>query len=204
MDNNKFNNFLKIIEPYKLKQIPRNSSNHYNDEKDDVFYQRRETTAEHVYSCLRLADFFLVSEDEFSNIDKLKAYELLMYHDDVEIITRDTGISEREKRRNKEKLEIDAIPVLCERFPSGLDEKLMVLDTEYRQKTTEESKFAHAIDKMDSLVHEFQYPLDWGPKGFDEKNVRAWFQPVFEYSSTFMNYFEKTIKHLDSYGYFNK
>lgn len=204
MDKSKFNNFLQILELYKLKQIPRNSSNHYDDEKDGMSYQRRETTAEHVYSCLRLSDFFLSTESEFSNLDRLRVYELIMYHDDVEIITRDTGISERKKRERKEEQETAAVSILYRRLPTGLDQKLLDLDGEYRLKVTDESKFANAVDKMDSLVHEFQYPLDWGPKGFDEKNVRNWFQPAFEYSFTFMKYFETTIQYLDSHGYFDK
>jgi len=134
----------------------------------------------------------------------LKSYELLMYHDDVEIITRDTGISEREKRRYKEQTELEAIPVLSQRLPLGLDGKLLQCDAEYRAKSSEESKFANVVDKMDSLVHEFQYPLDWGPKGFDEKNVRSWFQPAFEYSPTFIRYFEDTVNHLGNNGYFNE
>jgi putative hydrolase of HD superfamily len=204
MDTETFNNFLRVLEFYKLKQIPRNSSNCYEDEKDNVTYQRRETTAEHVYSCLRLADFFLSTESEFFNLDRLRVYDLLMYHDDVEIITRDTGISEREQRKRKEKQELKAIPLLSQRLPQGLDQKLLSCDAEYRAKATEEAKFATAIDKMDSLVHEFQYPLDWGPKGFDKKNVLDWFQPAFEYSGTFMKYFEMMILHLDNQGYFNK
>ncbi len=204
MTPNPFANFLRVLELYKLKQIPRNSSNHYHDEKDGVFYKRRETTAEHVFSCLRLADFFLTTEPEFANLDRLKSYELLMYHDDVEIITRDIGISERRKRVNKEKVERKAIPILSKKLPLGLDKKLLDLEEEYRSKKTGESKFANGVDKMDALVHEFQYPLDWGPKGFDEKNVRAWFQPAFDYSPTFMRYFEATIQHLENQGYFNK
>lgn len=204
MNPNQFTNFLKILEFYKLKKIPRNSTNSYYDEKDDVFYQRRETTAEHVFSSLKLADFFLTTESEYAHLDRVKVYELLMYHDDVEIDTRDVGISEREKRLYKEKAELEAISILSQRLPVGLDKKLLERDKEYRSKISEESKFAHGIDKWDSLVHEFQYPLDWGPKGFDEKNVRAWFQSAFEYSPTFMKYFEATIQHLESKGYFNK
>lgn len=199
-----FANFLQVLEFYKLKQIPRNSTNSYHDEKDNVSYQRRETTAEHVFSCLRLADFFLTTEPEFASLNRLKVYELLMYHDDVEIVTRDVGISDREKRSYKEKAELEAIPILSQRLPDGLDKKLLEMDKEYRSKISSESKFANGIDKWDSLVHEFQYPLDWGPKGFDEKNVRAWFQPSFEHSPTFMKYFEVTIHHLESQGYFNK
>jgi 5'-deoxynucleotidase YfbR-like HD superfamily hydrolase len=205
MKRDKFTDFLKIVKLYELKKIPRVSSNHYFDEKDNISYKRRETTAEHVYSCLRLADFFLSSETEFSDLDKVKVYELLMYHDDIEIITLDTGIADRQKRKNKKDKELEAIPILYNQIPTTLNDKFISLDTEHRNKSTLESKFSNGIDKMDSLVHEFQYPYDWGPeKNFTEKTVREWFQPNFEYSPTFMKYFEKVIKQLDSQGYFNK
>jgi putative hydrolases of HD superfamily len=204
MEEDRFSNFLRILELYKLKQIPRNSSNHYEDEKDNTFYQRRETTAEHVYSCLRLSDYFLSIENEFTGLDRLKVYGLLMYHDDLEIITRDTGISERKKRAEKKSQELAAVPILSQRIPRELGIKFVEMDKEYRAKITKESKFANAVDKMDALVHEFQYPSDWGPKGFDEKNVRNWFSPAFEYSPTFKEYFERIILYLDSNGYFDE
>lgn len=202
MKSEQLRDFLKVLTFYELKRIPRNSSNHYQDEKDGVKYRRRETTAEHICSALKLADYFLVSEPEFSQLDRTRIYSLLLYHDDVEIETGDIGISEREKRRSKEKMAQEAIPSLAKRIPKRLVSKLMKCDEEYRAQSTPESRFARAIDKMDSLVHELQYPEDWGPKGFDEKNVREWFQPAFEYSTTFMNYFEALIQHLNNNGFF--
>ena len=188
---------------YELKTIPRNSSNNYYDEKDKIFYERRETTAEHVYSCLRLADYFLTTEPEFIDLDKLKVYEILLYHDDIEIITRDIGISQRKSRINKENQELEALPILYKKIPLELNKKLIMLDNEYREKHTQTSKFASGIDKMDALVHEIQYPNDWSPKGFNERTVREWFEPTFKYSSTFMNYFEKLVQQLDNNGYFH-
>jgi 5'-deoxynucleotidase YfbR-like HD superfamily hydrolase len=197
-----FNKFIRALEFYTLKRIPRNSTNEYFDEKDKIAYRRRETTAEHVYSTLRLADYFLTAEREFTGLDRLCVYELLMYHDDVEAITGDTGISERGKRQSKDLDEIMNIPILAKRYPSPLDEKLIRLDSAYRNGSTAEAWFARAIDKMDALVHELQYPEDWGPKGFDEQNVRNWFQPAFAYSQAFSGHFEYLIGYLKENGYF--
>jgi len=151
-----------------------------------------------------LVDFFITTESEFFNLDKLKIYDLILYHDDIEIDVRDTGIADREGRLNKEQIEIEAIPILSKRLPSKLGQKLVIYDFEYRAKLSEESKFANSIDKIDALIHELQYPLDWGPKGFDEKNVRAWFQPTLEYSPTFLKYFEAIIKYLEEQDYFKQ
>lgn len=203
MEREEFENFSKILELYKLKEIPRDSSNQYYDEKDQIKYERRETTAEHVYSTLRLADFFLTTEKEFSDLDRLRVYELLMYHDDLEIRTGDIGISKRDRRLNKEEDEEEVLPTLSKDYPDLLDEKLIILNSEFRECQSEESNFASATDKMDSLVHELNYPQDWGPqKDFDEENVRKWFQPAFEYSPTFMEYFEEMINFLKENDYF--
>lgn len=204
MNNDKFNNFLKITEFYKLKQTPRVSSNHYYDEKDSIFYKRRETTSEHVQSCIKLADYFLLMEPEFLKLDNLKVLRLLSYHDDVEIETKDVGIAEIEKRINKEKEEFAAILILAKKVPKGMDYILKKYDAEFRSGITEESKFALTIDKLDSLVHEFAYPKDWGPKGFDEMFTRKLFQKPFEYSPTFKDYFETMMTYLRKNKYFEK
>lgn len=200
--NEEFKNFLKILETYKLKWVARNSSNFYYDSKENINYKRKETTAEHVYSCLKLADFFLITEEEFADLDRLKIYELLMYHDDVEIETEDTCISQREEREKKKVEELLAVPILAKKYPNKLWNKFMIMDNEYRENITKESQFVHSIDKMDALIHEVSYPQDWGPKWFDEKNVRKWFQSSFKNSPTFIRYFENLIDYLNKNGYF--
>lgn len=202
MEDKAFNDFLKILELYRLKTVPRTSSNNYHDEKDDTFYRRRETDAEHVYSGIRLAHYFMVSEEEFKSLDPLKVLEEFMFHDDTELITRDVGIAETKKREGKEEREKAALRILFLMYPQSIKEKLILSNHEFNHSQTAESSFARAIDKMDALVHELQYPEDWGPKGFDEKKVRELFQSSFEYSPTFMSYFEKMIEHLNSNGYF--
>lgn len=201
---NRFEDFLKIIKVYELKEVSRSSTNAYHCDKENIDYVRRETTAEHVYSGIRLADYFLSTEKEFAELDRLKIYELFMYHDDIEIETKDVGIAEREKRKNKEVSEIEALPALSAKYPFVMQEKLLSMDGEFRQGKTLEAKFAKAIDKMDALIHELKYPKDWGPKGFDEKNVRAWFQTDLEYSPTFLEYFENVVGFLKENRYFEK
>lgn len=196
-----FEDFMKILETYKLKEVSRNCSNFYFCEKENIEYQRKETTAEHIYSCLKLADYFL-SIEEFFQLDRVKVYKLLMYHDDIEIETADICISKREERKDKNDIEIKSLPILASRYPFIMKEKLLKLDNEFREGKTAESKFAHAIDKMDAIIHELKYPQDWGPKGFDEKNSRAWYQPAFEYSPTFLSYWERIVLYLRENGYF--
>lgn len=197
-----FDNFLKILIIYELKKVERNCSNNYFGEKTNIKHERKETTAEHIYSSLKLADYFLMNELEFENLDKLKIYEMLMYHDDIEIETDDICISNEQKRKEKEILEISSLPILIKKYPTKMDQKLSILDAEYRENCSSEAKFVHAIDKMDAIVHELQYISDWSPKGWTEENTRRRFQKSFEHSPIFMKYFEKIIQYLNDKKYF--
>lgn len=201
LDEN-FNDFLKILELYKLKWVARNCSNIYHDSKENIDYERKETTAEHISSLINLADYFIFSVSEFSKLDRLKVYDLIKCHDDPEIITEDTCISDEEWKEVKKKSEDEAIPILIWSLPEKLKQMRLDLINEYREWTTPESKFVKAVDKMDALVHELQYPKDRGPKWFNEKTVRKWFQPAFEYSPIFMNYFKNIMKYLKINNYF--
>ena len=146
-----FSEFLKVYNTYKLKGVVRNLINSYYDEKDNIEYSRYETDAEHVYSALKLADFFLTNEPEFKDLDRLHCYELLMYHDDVEIITRDVCIFDIEARKTKEIEELNSIPELAKLYPKNISDKFIRLDKEARELITKESIFAKSIDKLDGI-----------------------------------------------------
>lgn len=201
--NPSLQNFLRMLTVYEIKTISRNCSNHYFCEKTQEHIERKETSAEHVTSCLKLADFFLLTEEEFFHLSRLEVYDILLYHDDIEILGDDTCISDRKWRQRKDLLETELLPCLASQYPEKMWEKLMKLDNEYRNGQSEEVLFAKAIDKLDSLIHELKYPQDWWPiKNFDERNIREWFQPAFEFSPTFMKYFEDLISFLRKNKYF--
>lgn len=61
-------NIHKLRKLYQLKRVERANS----------VSLRRESSAEHSWSCLILADYFL-SQMQNSKLDRLKVYELLMY-----------------------------------------------------------------------------------------------------------------------------
>ncbi|MCC7574778.1 HD domain-containing protein [Candidatus Woesearchaeota archaeon] len=125
---------------------------------------RKESTAEHSWSCLILADFFL-SRNNF-NLDRLKVYELLMYHDVVEIEAGDSPLHPEIKRLDKSEKEKKAMKLLHTELPTPLNNKFLKLFTEYEEQKTLESKFAKAIDALDAEIHELDYKQDW--KGWSE------------------------------------
>ncbi len=201
--NEDFNDFLKILEFYKLKCVARNCKNFYHDSKENIDYERKETDAEHICSLINLADYFIFNYPEFSSLDRLKVYDLIKCHDDLEIITEDTCISDETWKETKKKSEEEALPIFIESIPKNLKNRTLDLINEYKAWITLEAKFVKAVDKIDALVHELQYPKDrWDETTFTEKNVRKWFQPSLEYSPTLLKYFENIMKYLKINNYF--
>lgn len=71
---------LQIKKLYELKHVLR----------DNHVRNRIESVAEHSRSALILADYFLSTLQ--LDVDRLRVYELLMYHDVVEIETGDIPV----------------------------------------------------------------------------------------------------------------
>lgn len=120
---------------------------------------RKESTAEHTWSCMILADYFL-SKFDF-NLNRLKVYELLMYHDVVEIESGDSPLHPEIKIVNKIEKEQKAKELLHKNLPTPLNEKFANLFDEFEEQKTPEAKFAKAIDVLDAEIHELDYKEDW-------------------------------------------
>lgn len=161
---------------------------------------RKESSAEHSWSCLILADYFLTKINH--SLDRLKVYELLMYHDVVEIEAGDVCISKEELRKHKKELELQALHRLKDKIPSQLKEKFVALFLEFEEQKTTEAKFAKAIDALDAEIHELDYKEDW--KGWTEEFLRRKKGPLFEDFPDLETFFEKTLEFCRKQGYFDQ
>jgi len=141
----------KIKRLYELKHVFRD-----NDVRGKL-----ETSAEHSRSCLILADYFMNSMD--LKIDKLKVYELLMYHDLVEIEAWDVALNSSASRAEKKAKELSAMKKIMTEMPEILQGKYEHLFYEFEEKKTLEARFANAIDKLDADI----YAIDSTPKSFE-------------------------------------
>jgi len=162
---------------------------------------RKESSAEHTWSCLMLADYFLTKMRN-NHLDRLKVYELLMYHDLVEIEAGDIPIHHTEKRKNKKENEKKALAKLKEQIPVKLKNKFVSLFEEFEEEQTEEAKFAQAIDKLDAQIHELDYKKDW--KGWDEQMVRKFFEKPIVQFPEMKKTWEKLLKYVNKQGYFRQ
>ncbi len=172
--------------------------------------RRKESPAEHSWSCLILADYFLSKMEmsmEKSNrkkpaLDRLKVYELLMYHDVVEIEAGDINLLNEQERKHKAEREKKAAHVLHQHLPSELGKKFLALFHEYEEGKSKEARFAKAIDALDAEIHELDYKEDW--KGWTEDFLRKKKGPLFEEFPELKEAFEEIMQFVKEEGYFGQ
>lgn len=160
---------------------------------------RRESSAEHTWSAMIVANYFL---DEEKNLDRLKVLKLLMYHDLIEVEVGDTPFHPDHKRAEKEKKEMDALDGFSKKLPERMGEEFKQYFIEYEESKTLEAKFAKAIDALDPLLNELDNKPMW--KGWTEKFIRDKKQKYFEPFPTLKAFFDQTLKYASSNGYFSQ
>lgn len=148
-----------INDIFKFKIINRLKSVYRLNSVDN----RHENTAEHTWSALVLADYYM---NKYSlGVDREKVFELLIYHDLQEIYSGDFPLSPRKEHRGKKSLqqehELSAEKKLSSELPQTLKEKYHAAFVEFSEQKTRESKFAKCIDSFDSVIHELDYKSDW-------------------------------------------
>jgi putative hydrolase of HD superfamily len=184
------NSILPLRKIYQLKNVERWST----------VKNRKESSAEHSWSCLVLADFFLSTMKNPPN--RLRVYELLLYHDLVEIEVGDTVLHPKVKSIYKEDIERKGMHTLAKQLPTPTKEHFLELFTEFLDQKTAESKFARAIDIFDAELHEMDYKDDW--KGWSEAFLRSKKKHLFKEFPEVDQAFEETTQYARDHGYFQQ
>src|SRR3990167_9840772 len=133
------NMYQLILEMNKLKLVFRNTTTNPD---------RKESTAEHSWSASMIT-IILMNElkKEFSEINELKTVKLTLIHDVVEIYAGDVMAFDTEARKDKEKIEAEALKKLmavCSEFGQQLHD----LWYEFELKESLEAKIAKAADAI--------------------------------------------------------
>ena len=162
--------------------------------------ERKETTAEHTWACLMLADFFLTKYN--FDLDRLKVYELLMYHDVVEIEAGDTPLHPNINSDGKKEKEEKAAEELKKLLPEHQSKKFELLFDEYENQKTKEARFAKAIDALEAVIHELDYKTDW--KDWTKEFLIEKKEKYFEEFSEIKISFNDIVCFLEDNGYFNQ
>lgn len=162
---------------------------------------RKESSAEHSWSCLILADFLLSKLD--LDIDKTKVYELLIYHDILEIESGDVPLESKNNNCVKDKKEERIfLEKLQKQLPSPLNSKFLSLYNEFKEQKTSEAKFAKLIDSLDPVIHELDYKEDW--IGWSKEFFIEEKSKYFKEFPDLMPIFNEILEYLIRYNYFEE
>ena len=154
MDLNQFRILNKLKSVYRVSKVG----------------DRNESTAEHTWACLMLADYFLEKYDY--NLDKKRVIDLLMYHDVMEIEAGDVSVYDNEPAEQKKAREEKALQKLISSLTREHAARLKSLFHEYEESKTREAQFALAIDKFEPVIHNLDYPKIWNEFNITERMIR--------------------------------
>lgn len=187
---------MAIEEIKKLKILNRLKSVYRANSLDG----RKESAAEHTWSALMLADYYssLVTQ----NLDMLRVYQLLMYHDIVEIFAGDTPVDPTNDIEDQKERELIAAEKLRGELPDSLQNKYWGLFTEFETEHTLEAQFARAIDTLDAMIQALDYREDW--VGWSKEFLVSRKEEHFMEFPELLKEFHQLVDYLVAEGYFSE
>ncbi len=171
-----------ILEMDKLKLVFRNTT---------TSCDRKESTAEHSWSASMIT-IILMNElkKEFPNVNELKVIKLALIHDVVEIYAGDVMAFDIEARKNKEKVEAEALEKLMAIYPE-FGQQLHNLWHEFEEKESHEAKIAKAADAICPIFQRLQSKQSYIPFNITIASLEKTKYPHFIFSKTFTALYQK-------------
>lgn len=171
-----------ILELDKLKLVFRNTITEQN---------RKESTAEHSWSVSMIVISLMHQlKMEFGEIDELKTIKLALIHDVVEIYAGDVMAFDIEARKNKEKVEAEALQKLMLVYPE-FGQQLHDLWYEFEDQKTIEAKIAKAADAICPIFQRLQSKQSYIPFNLTIADLEKTKYPHFIFSKTFSELYEQ-------------
>jgi len=192
MDSNQnaIEEIRKLNELFKLKEVKRRGS----------VAGRPESSAEHSWSCIVLAEYFLPKLRQ--KIDEKKVIKMLLYHDLIEIKSGDTFFFDDKATKNQKQKEYSALEALRKSIPTQIFRDFIALWKEFDENKTTEAKFCNAIDKLDPIIQSAFSKFEWKKYKISEKLLREKKQPYFEPFPEINEVFEDFIEYAKKNKYF--
>lgn len=181
------NMYSLILEMNKLKLVFRNTTTNPD---------RKESTAEHSGSASMIV-MILMDElkKEFVEINELKAIKLALIHDVVEVYAGDVMAFDIEARKDKEKIEADALKKLMAIYPV-FGKQLHDLWYEFEEKESLEAKIAKAADAICPIFQRLQSKQSYVPFNITIANLEKTKSPHFVFSKAFAALYQKLKEDL--------
>ena len=134
---------------------------------------RKESTAEHSWSCMLLADILIEFIEE--PLNRHQVLEYLLYHDAVEVYAGDAKFNNPNEMEAKHQKELDAMKRIVALLPHP--ERFRTLVEQYESRKSREAQFAKAIDCIDALVRNLNDANNRSHDGFTEELIRNKYTP---------------------------
>ncbi len=172
---------------HKLKEV----------ERKNKIKERYENPAEHSWSAMMLATYFMPK-----GLDELKVFKMLLYHDLIEIEVGDVFAFDFRARKLQEAKEWKAYEKLCKELPGNFRTEFKTLWKEFEEMKSPEAKFAKACDKLDPLVQTAFEKSHFEENQISEAMIRESKEQVFREFPELNEFFEKLMNHLRKKKYF--
>lgn len=197
VDDERFKRQIEfILEADKLKKVARRTT------LLDV--SRQENSAEHSWH-IALLVLILSEYADDEDLNLLQVIKLLLVHDLVEIDAGDTYCYDEAGGQDQQMRETKAADRLFNILPEDQARVLRALWDEYEAKTSPESKFANALDRVQPFLHNyFTRGHTWQKHGIQKKQVIARMQPVNAGSRFLWEYVSFLIDDAVQKGYLAK
>ncbi len=153
---------------------------------------RKESSAEHSWSCMLIADILIDHINE--PLDRLKVLEFLLYHDIVEVYAGDAKFNNPEEVRLKHEKEAEAMKRIVSLLPDP--ERYESIIAHYENRTSKEAQFAKAVDCIDALVRNLNDEGKSTEDGFTEALIRDKYVPHVSKFEFVLELFEVLIGKL--------
>lgn len=184
-----------IIELDKLKTIYRQTKL--------IHDERQENDAEHTWHLAMMA--LVLHPHANEQVDLLKVIKMLLVHDIVEIDAGDTFAYDVAAHADKEEREIKAANRIFGLLPEEQAEELKQLWYDYEKKETAEARFAHSLDRLQPMIHNYKNEGDtWKRFGVTSEQVHAKNNYIKEGSTVLGQYAEHIINDSIQKGYLTK
>ncbi len=180
----------RIHELFLLKEV----------ERKGRVKNRYESSAEHTWSCMVLAQYFLPKIR--MTVDEKKIMKMLLYHDLIEIEAGDTFVFDGDLVKEQHKKENSALSKLQKNIPQAIVPDFVKLWKEFEENISVEAKFCQAIDKLDPIVQSIFKKEDWKFYSISEQQLREVKEKYFEPFSKIKRFFEALVAFARKKKYF--
>lgn len=181
------NIYQLILEINQLKLVFRNTT---------TSHDRKESTAEHSWSASMIVVILLNElKKEFTEINDLKTIKLALIHDVVEIYAGDVMAFDSEARKDKEKIEAEALQKLMAIYPD-FGRELHDLWYEFEEKTSLEAKIAKAADAICPIFQRLKSKQSYISFNISLAQLEQTKYPHFAFSKTFTALYKKLTSDL--------